>query len=140
MDDFFLPDSLRTQERLAQPGGNVDYERFRKEVLGPVSKRKTLRLRAFDCSTGQMSPPVEVAPADIVLVEGCYAMHPALSDSYNGSIFLTCSPEEQLRRLAAREDPAKLQRFVNEWIPLEERYFSSFSIESLCGLTLDTTP
>lgn len=140
MDDFFLPVSLRTQERLAQPGGNVDYERFRKEVLEPVSKGGTVCLRPFDCSTGQISLPVEVAPANIAIVEGSYAMHPALSDYYNGSIFLTCSPEEQLRRLAVREDPAMLPRFINEWIPLEERYFSFFSIENRCGLTLDTTP
>ena len=33
MDDFFLQDSQRTEERLAETGGNVDYERFREEVL-----------------------------------------------------------------------------------------------------------
>jgi len=140
MDGFFLPDSLRTKERLEQPGGNVDYDRFRKEVLEPVSQGKPVSLCPFDCFTGQMLSPVEVAPANIVIVEGSYAMHPALSDYYYGGIFLTCSPKEQLRRLAVREDPAILQRFINEWIPLEERYFSCFSIESRCGLILDTTP
>jgi len=33
MDDFFLPPEKRTPERFAQPGGNVDYERFRTEVI-----------------------------------------------------------------------------------------------------------
>lgn len=33
MDDFFLPGALRTPERLAEPGGNVHYERFQDEVL-----------------------------------------------------------------------------------------------------------
>ena len=28
MDDFFLRPEQRTQARFAQPGGNVDYERF----------------------------------------------------------------------------------------------------------------
>ena len=32
MDDFFLPPSLRTKERLSEPGGNVHYERFAEEV------------------------------------------------------------------------------------------------------------
>ena len=31
MDDFFLPVSLRTAERFAEPGGNVHYERFCEE-------------------------------------------------------------------------------------------------------------
>ncbi|NLW16171.1 MAG: hypothetical protein GX033_00665, partial [Firmicutes bacterium] len=33
MDHFFLPPSLRTEARLAEPGGNVHYERFISEVL-----------------------------------------------------------------------------------------------------------
>ena len=28
MDDFFLPLELRTTDRLAEPGGNIDYVRF----------------------------------------------------------------------------------------------------------------
>ena len=32
-DDFHLPFELRTEERRAQPGGNLDYERFAREVL-----------------------------------------------------------------------------------------------------------
>ena len=32
MDDFFLRPHQRTPERFAQPGGNVDYERFREEI------------------------------------------------------------------------------------------------------------
>ncbi|MBQ7816856.1 MAG: uridine kinase, partial [Oscillospiraceae bacterium] len=31
MDDFFLPPEMKTAERLAEVGGNVDYERFGKE-------------------------------------------------------------------------------------------------------------
>ena len=36
MDDFFLRPEQRTPQRLAEPGGNVDYERFREEVLLPL--------------------------------------------------------------------------------------------------------
>ena len=32
MDDFFLRPEQRTPERFAEVGGNVDYERFYKEV------------------------------------------------------------------------------------------------------------
>ena len=34
MDDFYLQKYQRTQERYNEPGGNVDRERFKKEV-GP---------------------------------------------------------------------------------------------------------
>ena len=36
MDDFFLRPEQRTEQRFAQPGGNVDYERFFEEVLQPL--------------------------------------------------------------------------------------------------------
>ena len=38
MDDFFLRPQQRTAERYAEPGGNVDYERFQEEVLIPLKK------------------------------------------------------------------------------------------------------
>ena len=36
MDDFFLRPEQRTAARLAQPGENVDHERFLSEVLQPA--------------------------------------------------------------------------------------------------------
>ena len=35
MDDFFLQGFQRTEERRKEIGGNVDYERFQREVLLP---------------------------------------------------------------------------------------------------------
>ena len=37
MDHFFLPPERRTPERLAEPGGNVDWERCLEEVLRPLA-------------------------------------------------------------------------------------------------------
>ena len=39
MDDFFLPKEKRTSERLATPGGNIDYERFL-ELMVPALQEK----------------------------------------------------------------------------------------------------
>ena len=36
MDDFFLRPVQRTPERLKEPGGNIDYERFVEEVIRPL--------------------------------------------------------------------------------------------------------
>lgn len=139
MDDFFLPFALRTRTRMQTPGGNVDSARFLHEVLRPLAEGRPGSLRTFDCASGNFAAPVPVLPVGLTVVEGSYAMHPSLSPYYAGGVFLTCSPEAQLRRLAARETPARLLRFRDEWIPLEERYFTAFFIESRCVLTLDTT-
>ena len=36
MDDFFLRPEQRTPQRYAEPGGNVDRERFWEEILEPL--------------------------------------------------------------------------------------------------------
>ena len=40
MDDFFLQGFQRTKERMSEIGGNVDYERFLKEVITPILEFK----------------------------------------------------------------------------------------------------
>ena len=49
MDDFFLREEQRTPERLAEIGGNVDYERFRKTVLVPVVQKRPVLYQPFSC-------------------------------------------------------------------------------------------
>ncbi|MDR2183625.1 MAG: hypothetical protein LBE55_05575, partial [Clostridiales bacterium] len=49
MDHFFLQTAQRTKERLAQPGGNVDYERFKNEALSPLLAQRPFAYRPYDC-------------------------------------------------------------------------------------------
>ena len=41
---------------------------------------------------------------------------------------LEISRDEQLLRLKKR-DPSKLDRFINEWLPMEEKYFETYRIK-----------
>ena len=50
MDDFFLPHALKTPQRLAIPGGNVDLERLMQEVILPFAAG-THSPRRFPCPT-----------------------------------------------------------------------------------------
>jgi hypothetical protein len=56
MDDFFLPFEQKTPERLAQPGGNADHERFAREVLGHLNRGEAFAYRRYDCGAGILSP------------------------------------------------------------------------------------
>ena len=75
MDDFFLPAALRTPARLAQPGGNVHYERFAQEVAAPLKAGRPCRYRVFDCSRMDYAG-TRAIEAPVVLVEGAYSLHP----------------------------------------------------------------
>ncbi len=134
MDDFFLRPEQRTPERLAVPGGNVDYERFRAEVLEPLCAGGAACYRPFDCHTGALGEAVTVDPTMYVLVEGSYACHPTLRDYYHERFFLTLSPEEQWRRIVARNGEAGAAAFRERWIPLEEAYFEGCRVREVCQL------
>lgn len=138
MDDFFLRPEQRTAERFAQPGGNVDYERFRCEVLEPLLSGEPFSYRPFDCSTGALAEPVAVTPGKLTIVEGSYCMHPHFGDVYDLKIFLTVNENSRRQRILAR--PAFLhRRFFEQWIPMEQRYFETFDIPGKCDLILDTS-
>lgn len=139
MDDFFLPPDKRTPERLAQPGGNVDYERAEEELFAPLSRSEAAAYRPFDCAAGDFGGMIGVPCARLNIVEGTYALHPTLAKYAQVKVFFTCSPQAQLARLERRETAEKLEQFREKWIPLEEAYFTSLSIEGLCDVTIDTT-
>jgi dephospho-CoA kinase len=136
MDDFFLQPHQRTKERLAQPGGNVDYERFKAEVLDNLRESGEFSYRPYDCSVGELAGAVAVKSKRINIVEGVYSMHPNLSDEYDLTVYLDISYEQQIARLAKRNSPEMQQRFINEWIPLENLYFDEMDVLSRCDLIL----
>jgi len=135
MDDFFLRPEQRTQERFGEVGGNVDYERFREEVLLPLQSGRGFSYRPFDCKTFTLSAPIAVAPKKLTVVEGSYSMHPYFEDPYDLKILLTVDSEVQRRRIGER--PAFLQeRFFTQWIPMENAYLEHFQIADKADLIL----
>ena len=137
MDDFFLRPEQRTPQRLAEPGGNVDYERFRQEVLLPLQAGEPVTYRPYDCHSRSLKAPVTVQPRQLNLIEGTYSRHPGFGDPYQLRIFLTVPPELQRQRVALRPEAVR-QRFLDQWIPMEQQYFETFSIRDTSDLVLET--
>jgi len=136
MDDFFLRPEQRTPARYAEPGGNIDRERFLEEVLIPHSKGEPIQYRPFDCSTFCLAPPIKIRPQRLTVIEGAYSMHPALSPYYDLSVFLDISSEQQKARIEARNSAPMAHRFFTEWIPLEQVYFRELDVKQRCDLIL----
>ena len=134
MDDFFLRPEQRTPERLRQPGGNVDFERFLTEVLRPLRDGAPVTYCPYDCRTQQLCAPVHAEARPVNLIEGSYSCHPALWDLYDLHVFLSVGPEEQHRRIAARNGEKMLPMFTNVWIPMEETYFARFQVAERADL------
>lgn len=133
MDDFFLQPHQRTVQRYAEIGGNVDYERFRAEVLMPLKQGSSFTYRPFNCKTLEFSPEVAVMPKQLNIIEGSYSLHPYFEDPYDLKVFLSVTEAIQIQRV--KERPAFLhQAFFEKWIPMENRYFGEFRIREKCHL------
>ena len=136
MDDFFLRPEQRTAERYAQPGGNVDYERFREEVLLPLNSGEAFSYRPFSCKTFTLSESVRVMPKQLNIVEGTYCLHPYFGDAYDLKLFLSVDPELQRQRVYQRPQHVQ-ERFFTNWIPMEKRYFDFYGISEKADIRMD---
>lgn len=136
MDDFFLRQEQRTEQRLTEPGGNVDRERFSEEVLAPLLRREDFSYRKYSCRLGDFSETVNVQNRRINIIEGAYSCHPDLRNCYDMKIFLSTDYNKQLERIRARNGSS--QMFEEKWIPLEEKYFEAFDIPSCCDMLIET--
>ncbi len=137
MDDFFLQSHQRTKERFLETGGNIDHERFYIEVIKGINSNKEFRYQKFDCKTMSLKDYVNVIPKKINIIEGVYSMHPLLFDYYDMKIFLDIDDGTQIQRILSRNGEIMLNRFINEWIPLENKYFNEFNIKNKSDILIN---
>ena len=138
MDDYFLQPHQRTPQRYAQPGGNVDRERFFEEALLPLSRGERYMRRRFDCGSMTLLEGEWAEPGALTIVEGSYSMHPALAPHYDLRVLLRVDKATQSARILERNGEEKHRQFIERWIPLEKRYFEETHIEERCDMQLVT--
>ena len=137
MDDFFLQARQRTAARYAETGGNIDYERFRDEVLAGLDSGRGFSYRRFDCREMALKDTISVEPRAVNIVEGVYSLHPMIDSGYDLKLFLTLTESGQQERILRRNGPVMLERFIQEWIPLENKYFAELSIREKCDMVIN---
>lgn len=136
MDDYFLPPHMKTKERLNEIGGNVHYERIYDEILSHLNESQ-VTYSAFNCQTNEYEENTTIELPSVVIVEGSYSLHSTLRGSYDIKVLLQVSSELQIERLRNR-NKKMLQRFINEWIPLENRYFNNELLGEIADYSIDT--
>ena len=137
-DDFYLPPTQRVRGWEKTPCANMDLVRLRDEALRPAYEGQPVLYRAYSCRAGAYEPVQQLAAQPLVILEGSYSHHPLLAGYETLRVFVTCSREEQTRRLQAREGE-QYANFAARWIPLEEGYFAQYRIEETADLAVDTT-
>lgn len=136
MDDFFLPPALRSQERLAQAGGNVHYERFAEEVLPHLGKRDAFSYQRFDCSQMALGEMKHIRENTLRVVEGSYSHHEIFGNYADLRVFSDVDAATQMERIIERDGAAYAQVFRDRWIPMEEHYFDGMEIRQKADMIL----
>ncbi len=137
-DDFFLQPHQRTQERLSEIGGNIDYERLSK-VVAKAAKGTEFSYRQFCCMKQAMDKEKTIAAGPLTILEGAYCLHPKVSAECDVRVFLSTFSEVQKKRISNRETKEMAERFENEWIPKEHAYFAAYTIRESCDVIVDTS-
>ena len=136
MDDFYLTPSMRTEERRNEPGGNVDYLRFAKEVLPYVKGKNPFKYGKYQVETDSIIDEIEIKNPEIVLIEGAYSMRPEFREYYDLKVFSNASRELQIERLTKREGEY-VKEYINLWMPLENKYIKYFNLKEICDIIID---
>ena len=135
MDDFFLQPFQRTAARLNEPGGNIDYERFKETVIVPLQHQESVKYQRFDCSKMALEAHVELIPySRFNVIEGTYSMHPYFGMFYDFTIALNVSDDIQAKRILMRNGEMMYEKFKKIWIPLENKYFDQYNIFNVADL------
>lgn len=128
MDHFFLRPEQKKEERMREVGGNIDYERFLDEVLIPLGQRRSFFYSIYDCKKQRLSERIQVTSKRLNIIEGVYSQHPYFNNPYTCKIYLGITENIQKERILKRNGEEMLNRFINEWIPKENKYFELYHI------------
>ena len=129
-DDFFLRPDKKTKERLNEIGGNIDYEAVQ-QVLKAIkdaweNDKDKITYQAYDCERGEYYQK-ELILKNKILFEGVYSYHPYFNSLIDKCAYLYVDDNTQLHRILLRD---MRDKFINEWIPLENKYFDSLDLLS----------
>ena len=126
-DDFYLPQEARTEARMKEIAGHMDYERFNDDVVGNLGHDFTYY--KYDCSIDKFNKIEVVKNGRLIIVEGTYSLLPYFDKYYDLSIFLDIDNDIQIQRIIDRNGPNKLKDYVNKWIVYENKYFNFYNIK-----------
>ncbi|MCK7626007.1 hypothetical protein MUU72_23365 [Streptomyces sp. RS10V-4] len=99
-------------------------ERFREQVLAPLSRGETARHGIYDWGRGAFTAERELAPAPVVLVEGVGTGRRALRPALACLLWMELAREHSWERGQLRDGPG-LSAFWGGWIPAERAHFAA---------------
>lgn len=92
------------------------------QVLAPLRRRQPAAYRRFDWHTGEFGDLLEVAPADLIVVEGVGSSAPPATRFYDERMWLTADSSVRKARALARDGETFAPHWA-QWVAQEEQLF-----------------
>ena len=105
VDDFYRPMTADERARLGPREGYeryFDWRRLLEEAIEPLRKRRRARFRRYDWERHRLVEWREVAPGDVVIVEGVYSTRPELRPLFDVTVYVDTPREPRAARMTAR--------------------------------------
>jgi uridine kinase len=138
MDDFYRPSAQRVK-RAEVHGANYDRRRLIAEVLEPLRAGRAGRYQRYDWEQDCLAEWHDVPAGTVVVLEGVYSTSELLRGYCDCSIWVDCPYDVRLRRGVERDGEGGRARWVEEWMPAEDRYVAGERADARADLVLDGT-
>ena len=119
VDSFFTPFA---QQEPRAPGvlRHLRWQAFT-EAIAKFKQGCGVTYQPYDWDTDCLLP-LETMDTPVLVVEGLYAMHRDVVDRYDTRIWIEADLATRWNRVLARDGPAAIDRWRDEWVPLEQQY------------------
>ncbi|MDO4499938.1 MAG: AAA family ATPase [Erysipelotrichaceae bacterium] len=138
IDYFYLPFKYRKENWMDIIAGNIDFDRFNKDIIKPYFNKENYTLYQYNHSTDDISFISNEQFNPRLIIEGSYSLHPLLINNYDYKIFVECDKDIQLKRLSQREN-INFDKFVSIWIPKEDKYHMEMNVKEKADITIDSS-
>ena len=135
-DDFYRPESDSNRSEI-EIGGLFDLLRLESQVLIPHTKGRALHYQRYDWEAGTLGDWATGASGAPLIVEGVYSTHQMLRDFYDLRIWVTAPRAVRLARGMERDGEEARSKWIDVWMPAEDRYIADQAPQDHAHLALD---
>jgi uridine kinase len=101
-----------------------DWDRFRSQLAEPLLAGRRARYQVWDWDRDEGGDWVDVAPGGLVVVEGVSSTRSEAEVPWALRIWVDAPREVRLVRAVERDGESMLPRWLDDWMPSEERYIA----------------
>lgn len=116
-----------------------DWERFRAQVSVPLLSGRPAHYQRWDWDTDEGAEWHDVATRSVLVVEGVSCTRAEVLVPWDYTVWVDAPRAVRLRRARERDGEANLARWLEDWLPSEERYIAREHPQDRVDVLVDGT-